>query len=102
MCARHGWGKQGRAGAGEGQGRGSKRTEHVVAELGEFQAEVVELLLGLGAERVAARGPEVGDGHADGRVVLGRVLVDVTGVGDLALGRRVDAVALVRGQVLEA
>lgn len=78
------------------------RTEHVVAELGELETEAAELLLGLGTEGVAAGGPEVGDGHADGRVLGRRVLVDVAGVGDLALGGRVDAVDLARRQVLEA
>lgn len=43
---------------------------------------------------MAAGGPEVGDGGADGGVVPAGVLVDVAGVGDLALGRRVDAVDL--------
>ena len=50
---------------------------------------------------MAPRGPEVGDGRAHGGVGGRRVLVDVPGVGDLALGRRADAVDLARGQVLE-
>ena len=45
--------------------------------------------------------PEVGDGGADGGIVLGGELVHVAGVGDLALGGAVDAVDLGRGQVLE-
>lgn len=45
---------------------------------------------------MAAGGPERGDGGADRRVLLGRELVHVAGIGDLALGRRVDAVDLAR------
>lgn len=50
---------------------------------------------------MTARSPEVGDGGADGHVVIGRELVDVTRVRDLALGRGIDAVDLARRQVLE-
>ena len=84
-----------------GPGDETQRTEHVVAELRELQAQVAELGLGLGTQGVAAGGPEVGHGRTNGRVLLGRVLVDVAGVGDLALGSRVDAMDLARGEVLE-
>ena len=47
---------------------------------------------------MAAGSPEVGDGGAHGGVLLAGVLVDVAGVGDLALGGRVDAVDLAAGQ----
>lgn len=50
---------------------------------------------------MGAGSPEVGDGGTDGGVVLGGELVDVAGVGDLALGGRVDAVDLVGREVLE-
>lgn len=50
---------------------------------------------------MAAGGPERGNGGADRRVLLGRELVHVAGIGDLALGRRVDAVDLARRQALE-
>lgn len=76
-------------------------TENVVTELRKLQAQIAELLLGLGAQGVAAGGPEVGDGGADGGVVLAGVLVDVAGVRDLALGRRVDAVDLAAGQAAQ-
>lgn len=93
---RHGWHRTENKNRGHGQ-----HTEHVVTELGKLQAQAAELLLGLGAERVAAGGPERSDGGADRRVLLGRELVNVAGVGDLALGRRVDAVDLARRQALE-
>ena len=73
-------------------------TENVVAELGELETQRAKLLLGLGAQRVAAGGPEVGDRGTHGGVLLAGVLVDVAGVGDLALGGRVDAVDLAAGQ----
>ena len=47
---------------------------------------------------MAAGGPEVGDRSAHRGVLLAGVLVDVAGVGDLALGGRVDAVDLAAGQ----
>lgn len=50
---------------------------------------------------MGAGGPEVGDWGADDGVVVVGVLVDVAGVCDLALCRRVDAVDLGRGQVPE-
>ena len=78
-----------------------RHTEHVVAELGELQADGAELVLGLGAKGVTARGPEVGNRSADRGVVLAGELVYVARVSNLALGRRVDAVDLARGEVLE-
>ena len=50
---------------------------------------------------MAARSPEVGDGRADRRVLLGCKFVNVARISDLALSRRVDAVDLARSQVLE-
>lgn len=49
-----------------------------------------------------AHGPELCDGCADGGVVLAGVGVDVARVGNLALGRRVDAVNLGAGERAEA
>lgn len=76
-------------------------TEHVVSELRELQAQAAELLLGLGAKSMGAGGPEVGNGGTNAGVVLLGVLVDVAGVGDLALGGGVDAVNLGGGKLLE-
>lgn len=76
-------------------------TENVVSELGILEAESLELVLGFGAQHVRARGPEAGDGGAHRGVVGARVGVDVAGVGDFALCRRVDAVNLGAGQRLE-
>lgn len=50
---------------------------------------------------MTASSPEVGHGGANCRVVLVGVLVDVTGVGDLALGCRVDAVNLTACEALQ-
>lgn len=50
---------------------------------------------------MAACRPEVGNGGADRGVLLGGELVDVTGVCDLALCSRIDAVDLARSKVLE-
>jgi hypothetical protein len=75
--------------------------QHVVAKLRVLQAQRLELVLGLGAQGVRARGPEAGDGRADGGVVGDGVGVDVAGVGNLAAGRRVDAVDLGGGERLE-
>lgn len=77
-------------------------TENVVSELRELQAEGLELDLGLGPQSVGARGPEARDRRAHGVVVVAGVGVDVAGVGDLALGRGVDAVDLGAGERLEA
>lgn len=85
----------------DGGGNDKKLTKHVVTELRELQAERAELVFGLGAQGVAAGGPEVGDGRAHRRVLLAGVLVDVAGVRDLALGGRVDAVDLAARQALE-
>lgn len=76
-------------------------TENVVSELRVLQAKRFELGLGLGTQGVRAVGPEVGDRGANGGVALDGVGVDVSGVGDLALGRGVDAVDLGAGKVLE-
>lgn len=46
---------------------------------------------------MAAGGPEVGDRGTDGSILLGGELVDVAGIGDLALGSRVDTMDLARG-----
>lgn len=78
-----------------------RRTENVVSELRVLQAQGAELFLGLGSESVAASGPEVGNRGADRSVVLASVGVDVTSVGDFALGRGVDAVNLAGGKTLE-
>jgi len=82
-------------------GRAIRRTENIVSELGVLQAERAELLFGLGSESVAASGPEVGNRSANRSVVLAGVGVDVTGVGDFALGRGVDTVNLAGGKALE-
>lgn len=50
---------------------------------------------------MAACGPEVGNRGADRSVVLRGVGVDVTSVGDFALGRGVDTVNFAGGQTLE-
>lgn len=85
----------------EGSKDTTQLTKHIVTELRELQAERTELVLGLGTQSVAARGPEVGDWRAHRGVVLAGVLVDVTRVCDLALGGRVDAVDLAAREALE-
>lgn len=77
------------------------RTQNVVTKLRVLQAQALELGFGLGAEGMRARGPEAGNGRAHRGVVAGRVGVHVAGVGELAPGRRVDAVDLGRGELLE-
>lgn len=59
-----------------------------------LQAKSLEFLLSLGTEGVRPRRPEARDGRPDGGVVGAGVGVDVAGIGDLALYRRVDAVDL--------
>jgi hypothetical protein len=76
-------------------------TENVITKLRMLQAERAELLLGLSPEGVAASSPEVGDGGADRGVLLASVGVDITRVGNLALGRGVHAVDLPRSQLLQ-
>lgn len=83
-----------------GRWRG-RHTEHIVSELGVFQAQRFELLLGLGPQGVRAGSPEACDGRAHVGIVDPSVAVDVAGVGNLALGRRVDAVNLGARQGLE-
>lgn len=76
-------------------------TKHIVTKLRKLQTQTLELLLRLGTQRMTAHGPEIRYRRTDRRVVLGRVLVDVSGIGDLALGRGADAVDLTGRQVLE-
>lgn len=76
-------------------------TENVVSKLGVFQAQLLELVLDLGAQGVRSRGPEAGNRGAHLGVVLAGVGVDVARVGNLAAGRRVDAVDLGAGQALQ-
>lgn len=82
--------------------RGIELTQDIVPELRELQAHLAELVLCLGAQRVAPGGPEVHHRPADGGVVLLGVRIDVAGVGDLALRRRVHAVDLRRGEGFQA
>lgn len=79
-----------------------ERTENIVSELGVLQAQSLELVLGLGAQCVGAGSPEARDGCANGGIVGAGVGVDVAGIGDLALGSRVDAVDLGARESLEA
>jgi hypothetical protein len=67
-----------------------------------LQAQSLELVLGLGAQCVGAGSPEARDGCANGSIVGAGIGVDVAGVGDLALGSRVDAVDLGAREGLEA
>lgn len=76
-------------------------TQNIVTKLGLLQAQVLELILGLRTEGVGACGPEAGDGGAHRGVVGARVGVNIARVGELALGRRVDAVDLGLGELLQ-
>lgn len=76
------------------EGEGIGLTENIVSKLGELQAQRLELVLGLGAQRVAPRRPEARDRGAHGRVVVAGELVRVAGEDDLALDGGVDAVDL--------
>lgn len=76
-------------------------TEHVVTELGVLQAQRLELLLRLAPQCVRPCCPEARDRRADLLVLLLSVSIDVAGVGNLALGGRVDAVDLGAGEGLE-
>ena len=70
------------------------QAKHVETKLGEVEAHLAEGLFGLVPEHVASMGPEGRDGLADGRVVARSGGVDVSRVGDLALGGRVDTMDL--------
>lgn len=49
----------------EEKGRANQHTENVVTKLRELQTQAPELVLCLGAQGVAALGPECDDGRAD-------------------------------------
>lgn len=72
--------------------------EDIVTEFGVFQAQLLELGLGLSAQGMRPARPEVGDRGANGGVGIVGVGVDVLGIGDLALGCGVDAVDLGTGE----
>lgn len=67
-----------------------------------LQAQGLELLLSLGTQRVRPRRPEACDRCSDGGVVDAGVGVNITGIGNLALCGRVDAVDLGAGERLES
>ena len=79
----------------------SEPTENILTELGELQAQRLELGLGLGPQSVRPCRPEARNRRAHRRVVLGGVLVHVASIGNLAPGSRVDAVDLGARERLE-
>ncbi len=76
-------------------------TQYVVTKLRIFETHRAEVVFGFVAQDVAAMGPERSDGFADGDVRARGVRVDVAGIGNLSLGRRVDAVNLRMRQGLQ-
>ncbi len=76
-------------------------TKNIVTKLGELQAQLLELIFDFCAQSMGSRSPEAGNRRAHLGVVLGGELVDVAGVGNLALSRRIDAVNLGACQPLE-
>lgn len=76
-----------------------KHTQNVITKLGILQAQALELVFGIGPQSMRPGRPEARNGRAD-LVVVG-IRIDVSGVRNLSLGRRIDAVDLGRGQLLE-
>ncbi|KAI6876571.1 hypothetical protein KC338_g32 [Hortaea werneckii] len=72
--------------------------QDIEPKLRELETHALELLLGLVAQDMGARGPEGGDGFPDGLVLGRRLLVHEASVGDLALGGGLGEVDLLVGE----
>jgi hypothetical protein len=77
------------------------KAEHIETKLRELETHETELVFGLAAQDMTARRPEGRHRLTNGGIVVTRVLIDVAGVDNLALGGGVGAVDLAVRERLE-